>query len=197
MNYNFKENWDDIVLPLLSHSSIKKSIKKGIKSFLKEFNIEDDYNPHKCPAEYSTNDSWATDVDNFQENLINKLLKTGFIKEPPIITDDIDEDESPDFLEYENYKDKIIDPFIEHYKKTSLRAYQIFGACHWWNPTFGLSLAKMIYPNQKWIIKRGDYHTTIVNLDDTLVFDILYFDENDDTKGGKKAIDESNKHFHT
>ena len=55
MNYDFKENWDDVILPLLSHPSIKKSIKKGINSFLKEFEIESDYNQNNCPAEYFTN----------------------------------------------------------------------------------------------------------------------------------------------
>jgi hypothetical protein len=51
----------------------------------------------------------------------------------------------------------------------------------------------MIYPNQQWKVKSGEYHTTIVNLDDTLVFDILFFDENDNTKGGSSAIEDSNK----
>jgi hypothetical protein len=35
MNYDFKENWDDVILPLLSHPSIKKSIKKELIVFLK------------------------------------------------------------------------------------------------------------------------------------------------------------------
>lgn len=69
----------------------------------------------------------------------------------------------------------------------------MFGACHWWNPTFGLTLAKIIYPNEKWIIKSSDYHTTIVNKSENLVFDILYFDENDEMKGGKKAIFDASK----
>ena len=96
--------------------------------------------------------------------------------------------DSSDYNKYLNYKNEILKPFIKHHEKTSLRAYQMFGACHWWNPTFGLTLAKLIYPNENWIIKSSDYHTTIVNKSETLVFDILYFDENDETKGGKKAI---------
>ena len=80
MNYDFKENWDDVILPLLSHPSIKKSIKKGINSFLKEFDIESDYNQNNCPAEYSTNDSWINYIDEYEEKLIDKFLKTGVIK---------------------------------------------------------------------------------------------------------------------
>jgi hypothetical protein len=41
--------------------------------------------------------------------------------------------------------------------------------------------------------KKGFYHTTIVNSNESLVFDILYFDEHDKNKGGSLAISESSK----
>ena len=69
----------------------------------------------------------------------------------------------------------------------------MIGACHWWNPTFSLTLAKLVYPNEKWKIKKGFYHTTVVNLNESLVFDILYFDENEEMKGGTLALCESSK----
>ena len=189
MNYDFKTNWDDVILPLLSHPLIKKSIKKGITNFIKDGqSFEEKYDCNKCPAEYSSNDGWSTYIVEFEDNLANKLIKTGFIKEDPIFEDDDCESQ-----EYDEYKDKILEPFIKHHKKTSLRAYQMFGACHWWNPTFCLTLAKIIYPNEKWNILKGDYHTTVINNDKTLIFDILYFDENDDTNGGENAIKEAYK----
>ena len=44
-------------------------------------------------------------------------------------------------------------------------------------------------PNIKWKIIKGDIHTTVVSEDETLVFDILYYDETDlETFGGKKSI---------
>lgn len=194
MNYNFKENWYDIVLPLLQHPSIKKNIKKGITNFIKDCNsYYKEYDSKICPAQYSSNDSWITYIEDFEEQLTTKLIETGFLNQSPIFADDIDMDECPEYLEYEKYKENILEPFIKHHQKTALRAYQIFGACHWWNPTFGLALAKLIYPNEKWTVKIGYYHTTVINNSKTLVFDILYFDENDDTKGGKKAIEEANK----
>ena len=76
----------------------------------------------------------------------------------------------------------------------AIRAYQIFGACHWWNSTFSLTLAKIVYPNEMWKIKKGVYHTTVVNSNETLVFDILYFNENEETKGGSLALCESSKY---
>jgi hypothetical protein len=189
MNYDFKTNWNDVILPLLSHQLIKKSIKKGITNFIKDGqSFEEKYDCNKCPAEYSSNDGWFTYIVEFEDNLANKLMKTGFIKEEPIFEEDDCESE-----EYEEYKDKILEPFVKHHKKTSLRAYQMFGACHWWNPTFCLTLAKIIYPNEKWNILKGHYHTTVINNEETLIFDILYFDENDDTNGGQNAIKEANK----
>ncbi len=194
MNYDFKTNWNDIILPLLSHPSIKQSIKKGINNFIKDGkSYIKEYDSKKCPAEYSSNDGWFTYIEDYKESLSNKLIETGFLKQSPIIEEDDDLYENPEYIEYENYKETILEPFIKYHEKTSLRAYQIFGACHWWNPTFSLSLAKLIHPNEKWKVISGEYHTTIVNANNTLVFDILYFDENDDTRGGKKAIEEANK----
>jgi len=46
-------------------------------------------------------------------------------------------------------------------------SYCLIGGCHWLNPTFCLTLAKIIMPKERWKIKRSDYHTTVVNSDDT------------------------------
>ena len=194
MNYDFKANWNDIILPLLSQPTMKKSIKKGIMSFLKSGAAYKDvtYEANKCPASYETADGWLNYMDDFRENLEEKLLESGYLKPEPIIEDD-DKDDSPEYSEYLEYKENLLEPFIKHHERTSLRSYQMMHACHWWNPTFSLTLAKIIYPNEKWHVKKGHYHTTIVNEMETLVFDILYFDENDETKGGKNAINQANR----
>jgi hypothetical protein len=199
MNYDFKANWNDIILPLLSLPKVKKSIKNGIISYIKDGNCFEDtfYNFEKCPAFYERGDGWAVYIDEYEEKLSEKLLENGILKKDenePLDKDKMDEYfDTPNYDKYLNYKNDIMTPFIKHHEKTTLRAYQMFGACHWWNPTFGLTLAKTIYPNEKWIVKKGFYHTTIVNKNETLVFDILYFDENDTTKGGKLAISDSEK----
>lgn len=201
MNYNFRENWNDVILPLLSLPKVKKSIKKGITSYINDGNCYKDiiYSPSNCPASYQRGDGWIVYIDNYQEKLTEKLLESGFLKKDenePSTNDDGEMDhylDTDNYILYKNYKEELINPFIKHHEKTSLRAYQMFGACHWWNPTFCLTLAKFIYPNEKWLVKRGVYHTTIVNKNKTLVFDILYFDETNETNGGKLAIFDASK----
>jgi hypothetical protein len=200
MNYDFKANWDDIILPLLGLPAMKKSIKKGITNFINHSNCGEDtkYDSNNCPASYERADGWIMYINEYEEKLVEKLLKTEFLKKDenePLNEENLDEyfNDSDNFIKYTNYKNQIIKPFIKYHENTCLRAYQMFGACHWWNPTFSLTLAKLIYPNEKWKIKKGFYHTTVVNSIETLVFDILYFDENEETKGGSLALCESSK----
>jgi hypothetical protein len=200
MNYDFKANWNDIIIPLLGLPSMKKSIKKGIISYINDGNCGEDieYDSNNCPASYGRGDGWAQYMNEYEEKLVEKLLKTGILKKDenePLNEEDLDEyfNGSDNFIKYTNYKNQIIKPFIQYHENTCLRAYQMIGACHWWNPTFSLTLAKLVYPNEKWEIKKGFYHTTVVNSNQTLVFDILYFDENDEMKGGTLALYDSSK----
>ena len=204
MNYDFKANWDDIILPLLGLPAMKKSIKKGLIKFINDGNCAEDteYDSKNCPADYGRGDGWAQYIHEYEEQLVEKLLKTGILKKDenePLHEDDLDEDalddyyQTDNFTKYINYKNQIIEPFIKYHENTCLRAYQMIGACHWWNPTFSLTLAKLVYPNEKWKVKKGFHHTTVVNSNETLVFDILYFDENEEMKGGTLALCESSK----
>jgi len=191
MNYDFEANWNDVILPLvLHHGLVKKAIKRGIVKYLKHFDIKHmEYSPLKPPAYYISHISWVIYMDEFEEQLIEKLIATGYMKEPPPIKEVEDEENK----KYEAYRYEMIRPFVTHHQKTCMKAYQMFGCCHWWNPAFGLTLAKIIYPNEKWKVVSGEHHTTITNKDRTLVFDILYFDKNDETRGGKKALEDATK----
>jgi len=199
MNYDFKANWDSVILPLLSNPKVKKSVKKGILKYIEigHCYVDVTYSLDKCPAYYGRGDGWRCYIDDYEEQLTEKLLETGYLKKDenePLDDDKWDDYQgSPEHEKYLEYKEAVLSPFIKHHEKTSLRAYQMFGACHWWNPTFGLTLAKLLYPNENWKVVTSDYHTTVTNADMSLVFDILYFDENDETKGGKNALNDSLK----
>lgn len=208
MNYDFKANWNDVIVPLLSLPKVKRSIKRGIIKFIESGNgwMNETYDSKRCPASYGRGDGWSMDLEKFENTLTKKFLDTGFLKEDMNKPKNPKNDDlheymvfDPNYKIYQEYKNKILEPFITHYEKTSLRAYQMSHACHWWNPTFSLTLAKIIYPNEIWTIRYGEspdkdilneiiQHTTVVNKDNSRVFDILYFDENDDTKGGKLAL---------
>jgi len=200
MNYDFRSNWNDVIVPLLSLPKVKRSIKRGIINFIKSGKSYEGakYDKDLYPADYSTGVSFEIYIESFKEKLTEKLLSTGQLKDDE---NDIDPDEydlyacyDPRYKEYMTYKNKILEPFVKHHKKNCLEAYQMFHACHWWNPTFCLTLAKIIYPNEIWSIRNGSAldgihgHTTIINKDKKLLFDILYFDEKDETFGASKAL---------
>jgi hypothetical protein len=195
MNYDFKSNWFDIVVPLLSLPKVKESIKKGITKWINSQNcyIGTVYDASKCPASYGRGDGWAMHMNEYEDKLRQKLRLTGYLK--PYIEDTFDGKEDPDAIYWKHYEAEIsqMEPFVKSYEQIALRAYQMFGACHWWNPTFCLTLARIIYPNEVWRVQRGLKHTTVVNKDKSLVFDILYYDEKDDTRGGSKALLDSKK----
>lgn len=86
MNYDFKSNWNDIIISLLSDKKIKKSIKKGIIDYINYGNCSEDiiYDSDKCPASYERCDGWDTYISDFEDKLTEKFKKTGYLKKPDI-----------------------------------------------------------------------------------------------------------------
>ena len=199
-NYNFKENWYDIIVPQLNTPKVKNAIKKGILGYMNNERCECTpklrsfkWEKNSSPADYGD----IADKEMEWENaLIDLLEKNSMIESFP--SDSYDDDEKQEQtnpeLEYEKYREEylnpILEPFINNYKKTHMDSYSLIGGCHWWNPTFGLTLANIVMPNEKWRPKISEYHTTIVNSDNTKIFDILYFDETETKSfGGDRAYE--------
>lgn len=201
MNFDFATHWETICLPLvLYNTKVKNSIRQAKLKFLPHTMMGMTYSPHKCLASYGQSDAWSIYMDEFKETLENKLLELGILlpdsnKPPESASNDVFDayfsDEHPNYLLYEAYKNRIMEPFIRHHEKTALRSYQMSMSCHWSNPTFGLTLAKHVCPLENWHVRKGPHHTTVVNADETKVFDILYFDPEDPTFGGALAIKNS------
>jgi len=201
INFDFKKNWD-IVLPLLSTPKMKKAIKRGIQRFIKSGQCHiKEYDSSLLPYEYGR---LSDEISIIEEEIAERLIKTGYLKPCPD-PDDPEDPHSPESEEkaekYFKERSEFIDPFIHINMKNSLRGYQMFSACHWWNPTFGLTLARIVYPNENWRIMSGyktnqdnendGGHTTIINDKGTMTFDILYFDESSDSNGAKKIISDT------
>ena len=190
MNYNFKENWESVIVPHLRTKIIRDSIKKTIESYIQTAlkpNGESVYKSSLPPASWSSGDSWYCILENFERTKLIELIKLGVIR-------DISETEKRDrklYNEYYKYVNKSMKPYVKHFKTYSMESHQVFGTCHWLNPIFGLTLARLICPMDNWVIISGINHTTIVNVDRSKVFDILRFYENDSDLGGKIAINDS------
>jgi len=213
-NYNFKENWYEVIVPLLNIPKVKNAIKKGILGYMNnEINPDVDFksyqniydylnnihgncnlNKNSSPSDYSSRSS-DREMD-WENELIDTLERHNMIKHFPWDNyDDEKKSKTNPELEYEEYREDylnpILEPFINNYKKTHMDSYCLWGGCHWWNPTFCLTLAKIVMPNEKWRPKSSEYHTTIVNSDNTKIFDILYFDEHDTKSFGGDLAYES------
>ena len=199
MNFDFAKHWETICLPLvLYNTNVKRSIRQAKLKFIPFTMNGRVYSPHKCLAYYGRSDSWSTYMTDFEETLETELLELGILlpdsNRPSDSASDTEFDdyyESDNYKAYEEYKYSVMEPSIRHHEKTALRAYQMSMSCHWSNPTFGLTLAKHACPSEQWHVRKGPHHTTVVNADETKVFDILYFDPNDPTFGGALAIKNS------
>lgn len=214
INYDFDAYWDLIIVPLLNTKQVKNAIKKGILGYmnnclnpdvkLKSYKNIFDYlnkihgkyylNINSSPSDYSTR---CTEHQMEWENkLVDKLEDSGFIKH---FEWDENEDDAITSDNYEKYREDylcpLLKPYVNNYKKTHMDSYCLWGGCHWWNPTFCLTLAKLVLPNEIWRVRSSEYHTTVVNHDDSKIFDIVYYNNKDNSYGGDLAYENSGMDF--
>tara|TARA_R110000822_G_scaffold239790_1_gene369481 strand:+ start:79 stop:822 length:744 start_codon:yes stop_codon:yes gene_type:complete len=203
VNYDFKNKWESIILPLLETIKVKSAIKRGIKDYIKWYlphNNSTSYRSDVLPYYWARGDGHALMWDQIEEEIIGMLEKNNIImtydefKKKHIKKDETRDDDDDDdyddeiYHKYDNYKYPIINPYIRSIEKKNWRSYVISGACHSWNTSFGYTLAKMVQPNEKWRIQTGCLHTTVVNKENTRVFDINLYDETKHDFDGLKAF---------
>ena len=193
MNYDFRNNWESIIVPHLRTKSIRKAIRTAIETYIREAEDHrgpDKYDPTLCPAEWSIGDSYWTHEHDFIDNKTEELIKAGMLRKP---TKREKDPWSKKYDAYEEYINITMEPYVSHFRKYSLEAHQPYSTCHWWNRYFGIALAKIVLPEEVWIVIEGPIHTTVVNSERTRIFDILYYDENDCSLGGKDALKDALK----
>ena len=114
-----------------------------------------------------------------------------------------EDDDDEYWIELMDMKDEILKPYFSWDNiKEDLETYYLSGSCHWANRTYGLALARLVEPTEKWRVLSGKQHTTIINKNNTKIFDLLYWGINgrlenhmfgdkikkqDPTFGGKSA----------
>ena len=95
------------------------------------------------------------------------------------------------FQLYIEFKDDLIEPYLNDKLKDDYKTYCLYGGCFWYNLTFGYTLAKLVYPNYKWEIACSSKHLTVVCHEYNLVFDILYYDIDKPGFGAVDALNDS------
>lgn len=209
-NYDFGKKWNKKIKSHLDNPIIKKAIRKGVNDYLKNFPTKRKYVPNTIPADYSSKDAYMMIIDRKREELLEELRESNSLPKKFLRlekkmrhTDDCEELAT----EHLEMMDKILNPYFTWDKvKYDLETYYLSGACHWYAPTFELELAKLVEPNENWYVRSGEDHTTVINEDETKLFDLLYwcdgdrFDnylfgdpikKKDPTRGGKAAYIDS------
>lgn len=184
---------------------LENSNKKEYKKIIQEKKNENSFNykefiKYDYPLKYAQGDTICDINEEIEQRIIVLLTEHNILKkdtnEPTDCIDEIMEEYlcSDHYAEYQKYKYNVIEPYVNAEYDKDYRYYCLWGGCHWYNPTFGITLARMVMPHIKWKLIVGDFHTTVVSEDEILVFDILYYDENDvDTFGGKHAISDATR----
>lgn len=194
MNYDFENKWLTEVVPLLDLPIVKQRIRQGINDFIDSgnaWNKDTNYDENRCPASYGRSDWWFCYVlGKFRKDKGKELVREGIMLSYKDFCKDRDFNMKDDdcYEEYYDYQTKIFEPYVKEFERTDYRSHMVFSACHWWNPTFGITIARILFPDEKWRVVRGELHTTVVNKNMTKVFDIIYYDKDDKYKGGLEAI---------
>jgi len=209
INYDFGKNWKTKIKPHLDNPKVKKAIRKGINSYLKIFPTNRKYKSNTIPATYSSRDGYVEILCRKEDELLKELreaelLPKKFLRLEKKMKDNEDDDYDSEYMEM---REEILEPYFTWEKiKHDLEYYAILGSYHWTAPTFGLTLAQLVEPEENWYVRSNDKHTTIINEDETKIFDLLYWcsdnrlnnhvfgdpiTKKDRTRGGKNAYIDS------
>lgn len=187
INYDFSANWTTKIKPLLDNAEVQKALTKGINKYLANFPSKNKYKKNTCPANYSSKDGYAMLMDRKREELMKKLKDTNQLPKKYLNLEKKLEKADPEYDDVDNIgyelmvmENKIMKPYFTWDKiKYDLESYYLSGSCHFYNPTFCLTLARLVEPDEVWRVQVSNKHTTVINKNNTKVFDLLYWADND------------------
>lgn len=192
MNYDFYSNWH-LIQPHLKKPLLIEAINKGIRSYRGDGWSMEDGPPSSMGYLADNPDVREREREEFMKDNPDKIpqeYKDLEAQQDRLHPDDIDDDQEQ-WFELQSQKECIIDDLIPVPSEDEYGYYVMSGACHWWNPTFSLTLAGLMFPDEQWEVLSSNVHTTVVNKEKSRVFDILYYEHQcpgDVTLGGIKAI---------
>ena len=180
VNYDFGKFWGTTIVPFLDDPKIKASIIKGINMYLSHYPGKKKYDPEKpCPAMYSSLDWHCQLLDRKQRHLLkvlekHKLLPQEYLDLRDNWTDDMPEEDAQRLFDLEQ---EIVSPYLYDWEETkhNMESYVLCLGCRSWAPTFELTLARLVEPDEKWRVREGKLHATVINENNTKVFDLIYW----------------------
>jgi hypothetical protein len=200
-NYDFGKNWQTQVVPHLEKPAIKKAIRAGIKSYFKFVAPKNrrHYKKDTVPASYSSCDWWASRIWKRESKLMLDHEAKNILPRNLIYKEGCNGDR------FMKRRDKYLQQFFNwETLKHEIGSYVLHNGCFDWAPTFELELAKLVEPHEKWSVREGSHHCTVINSDESRVFDLNYWaltgsrydrfideeqvEEKDTTLGGKAAF---------
>lgn len=216
VNYDFGKYWDTKIIDLLDHPDIKDAIRKGINKYLKSRGWDGKYEKDTVPAAYTDSFYYADIMRRLDKRVYQRLIEKDKVPlellKLECYTNSFDDDDAIKDV-YENdlheKKHKFLNKkFPWSSKKYDMETYCVVDSSHSWAPTFELTLAKLVKPKEEWRVLKGHKHSTVINKDNTKVFDLLtwalldnrleefifddYSSHDDPTLGGMKAYLDSN-----
>lgn len=175
INYDFGKHWNSKIKQHLDNPKILNAIRKGVN--MHAAYESDFYKKNTPPAQYSYRDHYDSLMTRKEEKLIKQLRKENKLPTEYLEMErkmrEMDDD---DYEELDKLGEKILEPYMSwNVIRYNLESYYLLGGCHEWAPTFELTLARLVEPNEKWRVRTGKSHSTVINQNDSKVFDLLYW----------------------
>lgn len=181
VNYDFGKKWESEIVPLLNNSRLKKSIRDGVNNYLLELNIKKKYKKKTPPSLYNCIDVYYELMERKYNYIIENLKKECKLPKKYLKIEKKINDKNNLFenIKLDRQIFRLENKILKPYKKwkvigKSIESYILFDG-KFWAPTFELTLARLVCPEEDWSVRYGKSHSTVINKDETKCFDIIYW----------------------
>lgn len=166
INFDFGKNWKSMVVQHLNTKECRNILRECYEQF-KRYDYDE-----VAPYTLSSNDGTDSILFDICQEVINNKDSRYLTKREISILNKLDDDRDDSKIWDNIYKRLGYDWKTS---KDKLIYYVPFGTCHIWNRVFCLWLAKKVFPQNKWVFRMSEKHTTVVCYETHQVFDLIYW----------------------
>ena len=148
-NFDFKNNWKELIKPHLTNEKVIKSIERGVIGYAHNKTPWDDnelyeigtFNEYfgtekaKYVANCASNDSFITYIDELEEQIIEEnnlnIDELFLLKYPQYegLDDELLEDDD-DYLQlFIEFREELLEPYLDEKLKDDYKPYCLYGGC--------------------------------------------------------------------